>query len=57
MNKSQKLSTKIFPINWLKINKIEKNFSTSGYKAPVSLFVLFIPGMAVPGGLSKVEAS
>lgn len=58
MNKSQDLSTKIFPINWLKVmNKIEKNFFTSGYKVPASLFVLFILGVAVPGGLSKDKAS
>lgn len=58
VNKSQDLSTKIFPINWLKaMNKIEKNFFTSGYKVPASLFVLFILGVAVPGGLSKDKAS
>lgn len=58
VNKSQDLSTKIFPINWLKVmNKIEKNFFTSGYKVPASLFVLFILGVAVPGGLSKDKAS
>lgn len=39
------------------MNKIEKNFFTSGYKVPASLFVLFILGVAVPGGLSKDKAS